>query len=65
MRPFPSSNGYLYVLVAVEYVSKWVEAIPTKTNDANIVVKFVKENIFSRFGVPRAVIFTTESLMDC
>jgi len=43
-------------LVAVDYVSKWVEAIPKKTNDNKVVVKFLKENIFSRFRTPRAII---------
>ena len=56
MGPFPPSHGYLYILVAVDYVSKWVEAIATRTNDANVVSKFVCENIFSRYGVPRAII---------
>lgn len=56
MGPFPMSFGYLYILLAVDYVSKWVEAIPTKTNDHRVVVKFLKENIFSRFGTPRAMI---------
>ena len=56
MGPFPPSNGFQYILVAVDYVSKWVEAIPTKTNDANVVVKFLKDFIFSRFGTPRAII---------
>ena len=56
MGPFPMSFGYLYILLAVDYVSKWVEAIPTKTNDHRVVVKFLKENIFTRFGMPRAMI---------
>ena len=56
MGPFPSSFGYLYILVAVDYVSKWVEAIPARTNDHQVVVKFLKECIFSRFGMPRAII---------
>lgn len=56
MGPFPNSFGNLYILLAVDYVSKWVEAIPTKTNDNKVVVKFLKENIFSRFGTPRAII---------
>ena len=56
MEPFPPSCGYLYILLAVGYVSKWVEAIPTRTNDHKVVLKFVKEHIFSRFGVPRAII---------
>ncbi|KAI5328130.1 hypothetical protein L3X38_027526 [Prunus dulcis] len=54
--PFPSSFGYTYILVAVDYVSKWVEAIATKTNDHKVVLKFLRDNIFTRFGTPRAVI---------
>ena len=53
MGPFPDSFGHQYILLAVNYVSKWVEAIPCKTNDNKVVVKFLKENIFSRFGTPR------------
>lgn len=56
MGPFPNSFGNLDILLAVDYVSKWVEAVPCKTNDHNIVVKFLKENIFSRFGTPRTII---------
>ena len=56
MGPFPPLFGYLYILVAVDYVSKWVEAIPCKTNNHKVVVIFLKENIFSRFGTPRAII---------
>ncbi|XP_008245146.2 PREDICTED: uncharacterized protein LOC103343257 [Prunus mume] len=56
MGPFPSSFGYTYILVAVDYVSKGVEAIATKTNDHKVVLKFLRDNIFTRFGTPRAVI---------
>ena len=56
MGPFPSSGVNKYILVAVDYVSKWVEAIATPTNDARIVVKFIKKNILSRFGTPRTII---------
>ena len=56
MGPFSNSFGNQYILVAVDYVSKWVEAIPSKTNDNKVVIKFLKENIFSRFGTPRAII---------
>ncbi|RDX77871.1 hypothetical protein CR513_41925, partial [Mucuna pruriens] len=56
MGPFPVSNGYSYILLAVDYVSKWVEATATKTNDAKVVVDFLKSNIFCRFGVPKALI---------
>ncbi|RVW72116.1 hypothetical protein CK203_057964 [Vitis vinifera] len=56
MGPFPMSFGNSYILVGVNYVSKWVEAIPCKHNDHRVVLKFLKENIFSRFGVPKAII---------
>ncbi|RDX77004.1 Tf2-6, partial [Mucuna pruriens] len=56
MGPFPVSNGYSYILLVVDYVSRWVEAIATKTNDAKVVVDFLKSNIFCRFGVPKALI---------
>ena len=56
MGPFVTSFGYDYILITVDYMSKWVEAIPTRTNDHRIVVKFLKENIFSRFRMPRAII---------
>ena len=56
MGSFPTSFGYSYILVGVDYVSKWVEAIPCKTNDHRVVLKFLKDNVFSRFGVPKAII---------
>ncbi|KAK0596401.1 hypothetical protein LWI29_015350 [Acer saccharum] len=56
MGPFPPSCGYSYILVAVDYVSKWVEAKATRNNDGQTVVKFVRETIFARFGTPRAII---------
>ena len=46
MGPFPNSFGNQYILVAVDYGLKWVEAIPSKINDNKIIVKFLKENIF-------------------
>ena len=54
--PLPSFYKNAYILVAIDYVSKWVEAIATPRNDARIVIKFLKKNIFSRFGVPRVLI---------
>ena len=56
MGPFPSSLGYKYILIIVDYVSKWVEAILAITNDAKVVKKMLKKIIFPRFGTPRALI---------
>ncbi|GKA98627.1 reverse transcriptase domain-containing protein [Tanacetum coccineum] len=55
MGPFPSSKGNKYILVAVDYLSKWVEAKALPTNDARVVVKILK-SLFARFGTPRAII---------
>ncbi|CAM8972405.1 unnamed protein product [Rhodiola kirilowii] len=56
MGPFPSSYGNQYILVAVDYVSKWVEAIASPTCDAKVVTRLFKKIIFPRFGVPRTII---------
>ncbi|CAM8910249.1 unnamed protein product [Rhodiola kirilowii] len=56
MGPFPISCGFAYILVAVDYVSKWVEAIATRCDDAKTVVDFLRTNIFCRYGVPKAII---------
>nr|GEV38213.1 hypothetical protein [Tanacetum cinerariifolium] len=53
--PFPSLRGNKYILVAVDYLSKWVEVKALLTNDARVVCKFLKF-LFARFGAPRAII---------
>nr|GEV61042.1 reverse transcriptase domain-containing protein [Tanacetum cinerariifolium]GEZ02481.1 reverse transcriptase domain-containing protein [Tanacetum cinerariifolium] len=55
MGPFPRSKGNKYILIAVDYLSKWVEAKALPTNNARVVVKFLK-SLFSRFGTPKAII---------
>ena len=57
MGPFSPSCWYLYISLAVDYVSKWMEVIPTRTNDHKVILKFLKEhNFFSCFRMPRAII---------
>nr|GEU80663.1 reverse transcriptase domain-containing protein [Tanacetum cinerariifolium] len=55
MGPFSSSSRNKYILVAVDYLSKWVEVKALPTNDARVVCKFLK-NLFARFRTPRAII---------
>ncbi|GJY59877.1 reverse transcriptase domain-containing protein [Tanacetum coccineum] len=55
MGPFPNSKGNKYILVAVDYVSKWVDVQALPTNDARIVIKFLRR-LFARIGVPKALI---------
>jgi hypothetical protein len=56
MGPFPHSEGCEYILVAVDYVSKWVEALPCQAADAMHSKRMFHEVIFPRYGVPRIVI---------
>ena len=56
MGPFPTSFGYTYILVGVDYVSKWVEVVPCRAAYHKTVLKFLKENIFFRFRAPKAII---------
>nr|GEV41057.1 reverse transcriptase domain-containing protein [Tanacetum cinerariifolium] len=60
--PFPSSRGNKYILVAVNYLSKWVEVKALPTNDARVVCKFL-QSLFARFGTPRAII--SDHSMHC
>ena len=56
MGPFTKSKNYEYILVAVDYVSKWAEAIPCRTIDSKHAKRMFHEVIFPRFGTPRMVI---------
>jgi len=54
--PLPSSFLNEYILLVVEYVSRWVEAIPNQKADAKTMIKFLKKHNFCKFGTPRVVI---------
>nr|GEX26312.1 DNA-directed DNA polymerase [Tanacetum cinerariifolium] len=60
MDPFSSSRGNKYILIAIDYLSKWVEAKALLTNDARVVCKFLK-NLFARFRFPQAIISDHET----
>ena len=55
MGPFPSSNNNKYILVVVDFVSKWAEAKALPTNDARVVLTFIK-SLFNRLGCHKAII---------
>ncbi|GJU26130.1 reverse transcriptase domain-containing protein [Tanacetum coccineum] len=49
MGPFPSSRGYKYIIVAIDYLSKWVEAKALPSNDARVIDQFAK--VMLKYGV--------------
>ena len=52
----PPSRGYIWILVATEYFTKWAEAMPLRKAKGGAVANFIKENIIVRFGVPHRII---------
>ncbi|KAE8670896.1 Detected protein of unknown function [Hibiscus syriacus] len=64
MGSFSSSEGNLYILLVVDNVSKRVEAIEALRNESKTVLKFLHKYIFTRFGVPRAIISDEETHFD-
>ena len=56
MGPFLFPFENVYILQVVNYVFKWVKALPTRTNEARVMVKFLSASIFSRYGMPCAII---------
>ena len=55
MGPFESSYRQKYILVAVDYASKWVETVALPKNDGKNVASFLKKNIFAIFGILRDI----------
>ncbi|XP_022158988.1 uncharacterized protein LOC111025433 [Momordica charantia] len=56
MGPFPPSFSKNYILLVVDYISKWVEALATPTNDAKVVSLILQKLIFIRYGTSRCLI---------
>ena len=56
MGPFPYSFGNIYILLAMDYVSKWVKETTCPKNDANTIMGFLQRNILSIFGTPKTII---------
>ena len=65
MGPFPPSVGNLYIILAGDYVSKWVKAIVCHKNYVNTVVGFLQKNILSIFGEPSVTLHPYEVHSTC
>ena len=50
-----SSKGHQWVLAAIDYFTKWVEAVPMRSVASRDVISFVKEHIIHRFGIPQTI----------
>ena len=50
-----SSKGHCFILVATDYFSKWVEAVPLKKAEQKDVIQFIKEHLIHRFGIPEPI----------
>lgn len=61
MGPFPSLFSNQYILLAIDYVSKWVEEVALSVNDTKLVVRFLCKHIFSRFETPRTLVSDEKS----
>jgi hypothetical protein len=51
----PSSKGHQYILVIMDYFTKWVEVIPMKSVTSKNVINFIKEHVIHRFGIPQTI----------
>ena len=51
-----ASNGHRFILVAIDYFTKWVEVASYANVTRKVVVKFIKKEIIYRYGLPRKII---------
>ena len=49
----PSSNVHHYIIVTVEYFTKWIEAMPAFDNMTKTVAYFLFNKVITRFGIPK------------
>jgi hypothetical protein len=56
MGPFKNSHGFVYILVMVDYVYKWIEAMPCRKASTEESIAMIKSMIFPRFGTPRILV---------
>ncbi|XP_075665475.1 uncharacterized protein LOC142635155 [Castanea sativa] len=52
----PPTNGYIWILAAIEYFTKWVEVIPLKKATGAAMANFIRGHIITRFGILRKLI---------
>jgi hypothetical protein len=50
-----SSKGHQYILAITDYFTKWVEAIPVKSETSKDAINFIKEHVIHRFGIPQTI----------
>ena len=55
IRP-TASNGHRFILVAIDYFTKWVEVASFATVTKNVVARFIRHNLICRYGVPERII---------
>ncbi|GKA48069.1 reverse transcriptase domain-containing protein [Tanacetum coccineum] len=59
--PFPEAQGKVkFFIVAIDYFTKWIEAIPAATITGNQIKKFIWDNIVCRFGLPEEIVSANE-----
>ena len=51
-----TSNGHRFILEAIDYFTKWVEASSFASVTKNVVARFIKKNIICRYGIPERII---------
>jgi len=59
-----SSKQHRYILIATDYFTKWVEAVPLKVANSDAIIKFIDYFIITRFGLPNALIFDNASYLS-